>query len=124
MPLSMGCSKLKARHLEWQGREKLREEQERQRREEEQRRIEEENKVKHLDVLLANWAKSHNIREFVRVIDQTLKDRNIEPTRKLSTWLEWARQYADSIDPILLTFPVNEADGAHRDKAEGESETR
>ena len=113
---------LKVRHLEWERWEKEREEQERRRREEEQRRIEEENKVKHLDVLLANWAKSHNIREFVKVIDQTLKDRNTEPTSNLSAWLQWARQYADSIDPILLTFPVNEAGAANRDKAEGESE--
>ena len=100
---------LKARHLEWERQRKQREEQERRREEEEQRRIEEEQKVKHLDAILANWAKSHNIREFVKIIDQTLKQRNIQPTNNLSAWLQWARQYADSIDPILLTFPVNEA---------------
>jgi hypothetical protein len=47
---------------------------------------------------------------------------NSKPTSNLSAWLQWARQYADSIDPILLTFPVNEAGAANRDKAEGESE--
>jgi hypothetical protein len=56
-------------------------------------------------------------------MDQTLKDRNIEPTSNLSAWLQWARQYADSIDPILLTFSVNEAGSANRDKAQGEFET-
>jgi hypothetical protein len=112
---------LKVRHLEWERQRKQREEQERRREEEEQRRIEEEQKVKHLDAILANWAKSHNIREFVKIIDQTLKQRNIQPTNNLSAWLQWARQYADSIDPILLTFPVNEADGAAN--AEGEAET-
>jgi hypothetical protein len=114
---------LKARHLEWERQKREREEQERRRHEQEQRQIEEQNKIKHLDALLANWTKSRKVREFVHVLEEVLKERNIEPDSNLSAWLRWARRYADSIDPILLTFPANEADVAgDRDNAEGEAE--
>jgi hypothetical protein len=84
---------------EWQEKERRRlEQQERQRREEE--------KIKDLEKWVANWNQSNKIRQFLAAVERALaeaKQKQAE-TPDLSEWLSWARGYADSIDPIHLTF--------------------
>jgi hypothetical protein len=83
--------------------EELSKREEEQRRLEKQRRREEEQARReklHQDV--AVWRKSENIRAYVRAFEEKLlRTRGeIKPGSKEDVWLKWARQYADSLDPL------------------------
>jgi hypothetical protein len=83
-----------------------RERQEEQRRcwEEEERRRKEEEKIKDLERWVANWNQSRRIREFLSEVEKATAENPAKKTDNLSAWLSWAHAYADSIDPIHLTF--------------------
>lgn len=74
-----------------------------QRRLEEQKRREEEQARRdklHRDV--AAWRKSEDIRAYLRAYEEQLLRRRgeITPGSEEDLWLRWARQYADSLDPL------------------------
>jgi len=85
-------------------REQERQEEQRRRWEEEERRRKEEEKIKHLEKLLANWNQSQKIRRFLAEVECAAIQIEDKKTANLTDWIAWARDYADSIDPIHLTF--------------------
>jgi DNA repair exonuclease SbcCD ATPase subunit len=91
-------------HLELERREGERQERELKRWEEEERRRKEEEKIKHLEKLLANWNHSQKIRQFLTEVERAVIENEYKTTANLTAWIAWARDYADSIDPIHLTF--------------------
>jgi hypothetical protein len=44
------------------------------------------------------------IREFLSEVEKAAATNPAKKTDNLSNWLSWAHAYADSIDPIHLTF--------------------
>lgn len=48
------------------------------------------------------WNKSHQLREYIRAVEATLYNQSQDKEQKsrINTWLTWARQHADSIDPL------------------------
>ena len=94
----------KALRLRREQRERERQVEERRRWEEEERRRKEEEKIKHLEKLVANWNQTRRIREFLSEVEKAAAVNSAKKTDNLSDWLSWARAYADSIDPIYLTF--------------------
>jgi hypothetical protein len=94
----------KALRLRREQREREREEEQHRRWEEEERRRKEEEKIKHLEKLVGNWNQSRRIREFLSEIEKAAAENPGKKTDNLSDWLSWAHAYADSIDPIHLTF--------------------
>ena len=87
--------------------ERERQEEQRRRWEEEERRRKEEEKIKHLEKLVGNWNQSRRIREFLSEVEKAAAANPAKETDNLSDWLSWAHAYADSIDPIHLTFHSN-----------------
>jgi hypothetical protein len=94
----------KALRLRREQREREWQEEQRRRLEEEERQRKEEEKIKHLEKLVANWNQSQRIREFLSEVEKAAAENPAKETDNLSDWLSWARAYADSIDPIHLTF--------------------
>jgi hypothetical protein len=83
--------------------EELAEREEKRRRIEEQRRREEEQARRenlHRDV--DRWRKSEDIRAYLRAYEEQFLRRQdkITPGSEEDLWLKWARQYADSLDPL------------------------
>lgn len=104
--LRVAAEGVKAVRLERERWERERQENERKRLEEQERRRKEEEKIKHLEQVVANWNQSRKIREFVSNVERAIaeaKEKHNKPL-DLSEWLAWAHRYADSIDPIHLTF--------------------
>jgi len=104
-----GCG-IKALRLRREQRERERQEEQRRRWEEEERRRKEEEKIKHLENLVANWNQSRSLREFLSEVEKAAATNLAKKTDNLSDWLSWARAYADSIDPIHLTFSLPSKD--------------
>jgi hypothetical protein len=94
----------KALRLRREQRERERQEEQRRRWEEEERRRKQEEKIKDLERWVANWNQSRRIREFLSEVEKAAAEDSIKKTENLSDWLSWAHAYADSIDPIHLTF--------------------
>jgi hypothetical protein len=112
--LGAAAEGVKALRLRGEQRERERQEEQRRRWEEEERRRKEEEKIKHLEKLVGNWNQSRRIREFLSEVEKAAAESPAKKTDNLSDWLSWAHAYADSIDPIHLTFnssprPENEA---------------
>ncbi|HEY7163865.1 MAG TPA: hypothetical protein VIB79_04850 [Candidatus Binatia bacterium] len=101
----------KALRLAREQRERERQEEQRRRWEVEERRRKEEEKIKHLGTLVANWNQSRTIREFLSEVEKAAAGNPAKETDNLSDWLSWAHAYADSIDPIHLTFNSSPAAG-------------
>ena len=101
----------KALRLRREQREQERQEEERRRWEEEERRRKEEEKIKHLEKLVGNWNQSRRIREFLSEVEKAAAENPAKKADNLPDWLSWAHAYADSIDPIQLTFrlPSNDS---------------
>ena len=97
---AQGEKALRLRREEW---ERERQEDQRRRWEEEEQRRKEDEKIKHLEKLLANWIQSQKIRKFLAEVERAVMLNNGK-TANLTDWITWARDYADSIDPIYLTF--------------------
>ena len=102
--LNAAAEGVKAHRLEMTRWERERQEQERRRWEEQERRRKEEEKIKKLETLVANWHRSEKIRQFLSEIEKAAAENQDKHTGDLTEWLSWARDYADSIDPIHLTF--------------------
>jgi hypothetical protein len=85
-------------------RERERQEEERRRWEEEEHRRKEDEKIKHLEKLVGNWNQSRRIREFLSEVEKAAAENPAKKTDNLSNWLFWPHAYADSFDPIRLTF--------------------
>jgi hypothetical protein len=97
---------LKRDRLERERRQREWEEAERRRREEERRRFEEEQRRRELRQHAEQWAVSQQLRAFLDAAEQ-LASKHLLPPEQASVvrdWLEWGRRYADSIDPLVLTF--------------------
>ena len=96
----------KARHLRWEQREKERLEREQERLKEEERKRKEQEKIARLENLTNSWRKSQNIREFAFAIEKAFAENNVTigTGSELANWLHWARNYAESIDPVALTL--------------------
>ena len=94
----------KALRLRREQRERERQEEERRRWEEEERRRKEEEKIKHLEKLVGNWNQSRRIREFLSEVEKAAAENPTKKTDNLADWLSWAHAYAETIDPIHLTF--------------------
>jgi hypothetical protein len=95
---------VKAHRLKLERWERERQEQERGRLEEQERRRKEEEKIKDLEKWIANWDQSRRIREFLSEVEKAAAKSPAKKTDNLSDWLSWAHAYAESIDPIHLTF--------------------
>ncbi|HZD41956.1 MAG TPA: hypothetical protein VE131_14630 [Terriglobales bacterium] len=102
--LGVAAEGVKAHRLELERWERERQEEQRRRWEEEERRRKEEEKIKHLEKLVTNWNQSQRIREFLSEVEKAAAENPAKKTDNLSDWLSWAHAYADSIDPIHLTF--------------------
>jgi hypothetical protein len=91
-----------------------REEREREWRQAEERRLlelrrreEEEARVRALLHTLDRRHTAREVRDYVEAV-RTALGPNAEMPEKLSTWLQWAEDYADGIDPLLPTPSVPE----------------
>ena len=105
--LGTAAEGIKTHRAELERWERERQEQERRRWEEQERRRKEEEKIKDLDKWVAKWEQSLKIRQFVSEVEKAAAENEAKKTVNLTEWLSWARDYADSIDPIHLTFHSN-----------------
>ncbi len=81
-------------------RQKEREERQRQARIEELRRREQQRKDD-LCQQASDWIESHNIRSYVKAIEESAKAGKIENSQEeLKEWTQWALMCADELDPI------------------------
>jgi hypothetical protein len=83
------------------------------RRQEEERlrlkELEEQKRIDYLEGLLSQWVKAERIREFLTIAEKLpINPKAVDMEKQ--EWLEWARDYADRLDPLF--FPVNEAGSA------------
>ena len=96
----------KALRLQRERWEKERVDREQERLKEAERRRKEEEKIGRLEHFVNSWKRSQGVREFLTALEQGFADKNvsIDPGSELGNWLSWARNYADSIDPIVQTL--------------------
>lgn len=90
--------------LEGERWERERQEEEHRRWEEQERRRKEEEKIKRLEKWVPDCNQSHKIRQFLSEVEKAATENETQKTANLAEWIAWARAYADSIDPIHLTF--------------------
>jgi hypothetical protein len=57
--------------------------------------------------VLANWNQSQKIRQFLTEVERAVIENKDNTTANLTDWIAWARDYADSIDPIHI--PIRSA---------------
>jgi hypothetical protein len=88
------------RELEWQ---------ERRRRHEELEKVrwEEEARIKELNEEVSSWSKSQQIRAYTEAFKKAVIQLYGEmvPGGKQDKWLTWANEYADRIDPLVISEP-------------------
>jgi hypothetical protein len=86
--------------LEWQERKRRSEELEKL-------RWEEEARIKELDQEVSAWSKSQLIRAYTEAFRKVVTQLygEIVPGGKHDKWLTWANQYADRLDPLVVTDP-------------------
>ena len=88
--------------------EQRRREEEYRRREEERKRIELENaRLQELENQAYLWAKSKQLREYIEAVEESASVREFggDDMEQLDEWLKWARNYADSLNPIQNGLP-------------------
>jgi hypothetical protein len=87
--------------LEWQERKRRSEELEKL-------RWEEEARIKDLDKEVTAWSKSQQIRAYTEAFRKAVIQLygEIVPGGKHDKWLTWAKQYADRIDPLVVSKPA------------------
>lgn len=90
---------------EQEQRERMWAEQRRQREEEARLGREEEERIRHLDEYLKRFDQCRRIREFCDAYEAKAASLElvIEPGSDAEKWLRWARQRADTLDPIWFT---------------------
>ncbi|BAU49563.1 hypothetical protein SVA_3015 [Sulfurifustis variabilis] len=66
-----------------------------------QRRLEEA-RAQALEIQLAAWQKSQQVRDYVEAVRRTAIERHgaIGPGSHLERWLTWTSEYADRLDPL------------------------
>jgi hypothetical protein len=55
-------------------------------------------------LIWANWNQSQKIRQILAEVERAVIENEFKITADLTDWIAWARDYADSIDPIHITF--------------------
>lgn len=88
--------------------EEKRREEEYRRREEERRRIEiEKAKLQELEKQAYLWAKSEQLRAYIEAVEESASvcELDGDDMKQLDEWLKWARDHADSLDPIQNGSP-------------------
>lgn len=85
--------------------------------EEERRLAQEETCRRALDVHVQNWAKSKQLRSFIREFEERLMDGPYTEQSKQDwrSWITWASEYANQLDPITATLSKL-ADSSQKDK--------
>ncbi|MBI5818270.1 MAG: hypothetical protein HZA88_04720 [Verrucomicrobia bacterium] len=88
--------------LRWEEEERQRREEERRRQEEERLRQEEAACRKGLEDQAASWARSTQIRAFLKAGEQVVTERagHLTPGSREAKWFEWAYRHADRLDPF------------------------
>lgn len=73
---------------------------------ERQRQIESERR-NILEKQAEQWDKNLQLRNFIQVVESTFHKQTHDPEqqKKLDSWLAWARQHTDRIDPLKNDFP-------------------
>lgn len=88
--------------------EQRRREEEYRRKEEERKRIElEKAKLQELENQAYLWAKSEQLRAYIEAVEESASVRDLDgdDIKQLDEWLEWARDHADSLNPIQNGLP-------------------
>lgn len=81
--------------------EQLRQEAEQRRIADEIRRYEYRNRCEALETQFARWLKSHQLRAFLKECEESLPFLDEQKANDVNArWLSWARQHADSLDPV------------------------
>ena len=86
------------------------EEEERRHQELIRQREEEKKKREELEADVYQWRKSENVREYLNAYEARLtKEKGkIIPDSREAEWLQWARKYAESVDPLNKIFSDEE----------------
>lgn len=89
------------------------EQKERERREEEERKRKKEEQLRKIESQINSWEKAEKIRRFVLAVEIAANNKNgkIEPESELGLWISLIKSYADSMDPIYVTFNKETANG-------------
>jgi hypothetical protein len=103
---------LKKQALELEGRKRRWAEEERQRADRELQRLEEQRKADHLEKLLGQWSKQGEIMQFLSWLDGNMpaEDR----TEDFIHWYEWAKSYAQKLNPLAKKDFYNPEQSWHR----------
>jgi hypothetical protein len=74
---------------------------------ESQRRYELERRIERLDRNVAAWRRAARIRAYVQAVsDRMAVSGPVADDSDAAKWLEWARRYADSIDPTCRPITI------------------
>lgn len=94
----------KARGLEWEERERQWAEDRRRREEQEKLRREEAARLKALEDEALAWHRSNQIRAYVEAVREAATHRggDMQSDPKLNSWISWALQQADNLDPLKI----------------------
>ncbi|MBK9294495.1 MAG: hypothetical protein IPM57_08630 [Oligoflexia bacterium] len=104
---------LKMRRIEQEKWQRECEQKERERREEEERKRKKEEQLRKIESQINSWEKAEKIRRFVLAVEIAANNKNgkIEPESELGLWISLIKSYADSMDPIYVTFNKETANG-------------
>jgi hypothetical protein len=92
---------LRVRRLEQEAEEQRRQEAALRRYELELRQQLEQERAAQLEAQCTAWLRSRNLRRFLRQCEVSLTNAGrLSPSNDAVRWLEWARAYADSLDPL------------------------
>ncbi len=91
------------RRLEDRERERRRQEELEARDEQERRRQEEQKRLQDLENQALRWTKASQLRAYVIEVEKKARrsDLPTEGQERLASWLQWAREHADRIDPLV-----------------------
>lgn len=94
----------KARDLEWEERERKWAEDRRRQEEQEKLRREDAARLKALEEEALAWHRSNQIRAYVEAVREAAAHRggDIQSDPKLDSWISWALQQADNLDPLKI----------------------
>jgi nitrate reductase NapAB chaperone NapD len=73
----------------------------------------EEKKVEQLNKWAENWERANRMRRFIKAYEKQYSSWPSEKQAKYKTWIEWATQQADRIDPLVTEKPASVLDRKH-----------
>jgi hypothetical protein len=81
----------------------------RQREELERQRLAEEERLRNLETQAELWAKSEQLRAYIRAVEKAASTRPLSNDLKaeLDKWVSWAREHADRLDPLKRRLPFD-----------------